>query len=298
MVGLGRMGGNMAQRLAEGGHEVVGFDVGAPALARLQKDGGTPAASLADLVAALPAPRAVWVMLPSGAITQGALDELVETLDAGDIVVDGGNAKYTESQARALAFAEREIDFIDVGVSGGLWGLQYGYGLMVGGPDPAVARLQPVFATLAPGEGGFVHAGPSGAGHFTKMIHNGIEYGLMQAYGEGFAHLAAATEFGMDREKLAAIAESWRTGTVIRSWLLDLATLALQSGDFDSVMGYVDDSGEGRWTVQDAVERGVPLHVISAALFSRFESRDNNLFQNRMIAALRNQFGGHTLKVE
>jgi 6-phosphogluconate dehydrogenase len=288
----------MAQRLSSGGHEVVGFDVGPAALAELEAHGGTPAPSLAALVEQLDAPRAVWVMLPAGPITQSALDELHDLLAPGDTVVDGGNAKYTESQARAVAFADRDIDFVDVGVSGGLWGLEYGYGLMVGGADDAVARLQPVFDTLAPEDGGFVHAGPSGAGHFTKMVHNGIEYGLMQSYGEGFALLAAGTEFGMDREKLAAIAESWRKGTVIRSWLLDLATLALASEDFDNVVGYVDDSGEGRWTVQDAVDRGVPVPVISASLFARFESRDANLFENRVIAALRNQFGGHKLKVE
>jgi len=298
MVGLGRMGSNMAERLLGGGHEVVGFDIGAEALAALTERGGIGMGSLADLVDALPTPRTVWVMLPAGTITQDALNELVELLGPGDIVVDGGNAKYTESQARAVAFADRDIDFVDVGVSGGLWGREYGYGLMVGGHDAAVARLQPVFETLGPSDGGFVHAGPSGAGHFTKMVHNGIEYGLMQAYGEGFALLAAADEFGMDREKLGAIAESWRTGTVIRSWLLDLATLALKDASFDGIVGYVDDSGEGRWTVQDAVERGVPVPAMAGALFDRFASRDPNLFKNRLIAALRNQFGGHSLKVE
>jgi len=297
MVGLGRMGGNMARRLLGSGHEVVVHDVSADAVAGLVGDGAVGAASLTTLVDGLARPRAVWLMLPAGPVTQEAVDQLACFLDAGDVVIDGGNARWTESVDRGEGLATLGIDFCDAGVSGGVWGLENGYGLMVGGPDGVVERLGPVFASLAP-EGGFVHVGPTGSGHFTKMVHNGIEYGMMQAYGEGFALLAAAQEFGIDQAKLAEVAEAWRHGTVVRSWLLDLAALALADSSFASVQGYVDDSGEGRWTVEEAVARGVPAPAITAALFERFASRDPNLFSNRLLAALRNQFGGHALRAE
>ena len=296
MVGLGRMGGNMARRLLRAGHEVIAHDVDPDAVGSLAADGALGAASLQEVVDRLDAPRAVWVMLPSGPITETAVSSLIGLLEPGDTVIDGGNANFHDSQARGATASAAGLDFLDVGVSGGVWGLDNGYGLMVGGADTAVARLQPVFDSLAP-PGGFVHAGPSGAGHYTKMVHNGIEYGLMQAYGEGFALLAAAPELGMDQAKLAGIAEAWRHGTVVRSWLLDLAALALADAEgFAGVRGHVADSGEGRWTVLEAVNRGVPVPVISASLFERFGSRDPDLFSNRMLAALRNQFGGHAVE--
>ncbi len=296
MVGLGRMGGNMTRRLLKAHHEVVAHDVSGDAVAGLVGEGALGAGDLGSLVEQLDAPRAVWTMLPAGAITQETIQQLVPHLQPGDAVIDGGNARFTDSVARGEELAAHGIDFCDAGVSGGVWGLENGYGLMVGGADGVVDRLRPLFESLAP-EGGFVHVGPTGSGHFTKMVHNGIEYGLMQAYGEGFALLAAADEFGIDQAKLAGIAEAWRHGTVVRSWLLDLAALALAEESFDSIEGYVDDSGEGRWTVEEAVQRGVPAPVMTAALFERFSSRDPNLFSNRLLAALRGQFGGHALKV-
>jgi len=296
MVGLGRMGGNMTRRLLKAGHEVVAHDVSGDAVAVLVGEGAHGADDLGSLVDQLEAPRAVWSMLPAGAITSDALQQLTTHLASGDVVIDGGNARYSDSVARGAQLAEHGIDFCDAGVSGGVWGLENGYGLMVGGADEVVERLRPFFESLAP-EGGFVHVGPVGSGHFTKMVHNGIEYGAMQAYGEGFALLAAAEEFGIDQAKLAEVAEAWRHGTVIRSWLLDLAALALADPSFATVEGYVADSGEGRWTVEEAVERGVPAPAITAALFERFASRDPNLFANRLLAALRGQFGGHALKV-
>jgi len=296
MVGLGRMGGNMTRRLLKAQHEVVAHDVSGDAVAVLVGEGARGAGDLGELVDQLEAPRAVWTMLPAGQITTDALTQLSTHLSPGDVVIDGGNARYTDSVARGEQLAGHGIDFCDAGVSGGVWGLENGYGLMVGGADEVVARLLPLFESLAP-QGGFVHVGPVGSGHFTKMVHNGIEYGAMQAYGEGFALLASAEEFGIDRAKLAEVAEAWRHGTVIRSWLLDLAALALADESFASVQGYVDDSGEGRWTVEEAVQRGVPAPAITAALFERFASRDPNLFSNRLLAALRGQFGGHALKV-
>ena len=296
MVGLGRMGGNMTRRLLATGHEVVAHDVSGDAVQVLVGHGAAGAADLDRLLEQLEPPRAVWLMLPAGPVTQDALDRLADGLSPADVVIDGGNARWTESVARSEALAARDVDFCDAGVSGGVWGLENGYGLMVGGAEHVVARLRPLFESLAP-EGGFVHVGPAGSGHFAKMVHNGIEYGLMQAYGEGFALLAAAEEFGIDQAKLTEVAEAWRHGTVIRSWLLDLAALALADESFESVQGYVDDSGEGRWTVEEAVRRGVPAPAITAALFERFASRDPNLFSNRLLAALRGQFGGHALKV-
>ncbi len=296
MVGLGRMGGNMTRRLLKAQHEVVAHDVSGDAVAVLVGEGARGAGDLGELVDQIEAPRAVWTMLPAGQITTDALTQLTTHLSPGDVVIDGGNARYTDSVARGEQLAGHGIDFCDAGVSGGVWGLENGYGLMVGGADEVVGRLLPLFESLAP-PGGFVHVGPIGSGHFTKMVHNGIEYGAMQAYGEGFALLASAEEFGIDRAKLAEVAEAWRHGTVIRSWLLDLAALALADESFDGVQGYVDDSGEGRWTVEEAVQRGVPAPAITAALFERFASRDPNLFSNRLLAALRGQFGGHALKV-
>ncbi len=296
MVGLGSMGGNMTRRLLAAGHEVVAHDVSGDAVAVLVGEGAHGAEDLAALVAQLEPPRAVWLMLPAGAITSEAVEQLTTSLSTGDVVIDGGNAHYTDSICRGEALTAAGIEFCDAGVSGGVWGLKNGYGLMVGGAEPVVERLRPLFESLAP-EGGFVHVGPIGSGHFTKMVHNGIEYAMMQAYGEGFALLAATPEFGIDRAKLAEVADAWRHGTVIRSWLLDLAALALAEESFESVEGYVDDSGEGRWTVEEAVQRGVPAPAITAALYERFASRDPNLFSNRMLAALRGQFGGHALKV-
>jgi 6-phosphogluconate dehydrogenase len=294
MVGLGRMGGNMTRRILKSGHEVVAHDVSGDAVKVLVGEGAVGASDLGDLVRQLEAPRTIWLMLPAGEITQSAVDQLAEHLEPGDALIDGGNARYTDSMARGEQLRAKGVHFCDAGVSGGVWGLQNGYGLMVGGPDDTIARLEPIFLSLAP-EGGYVHVGPTGSGHFTKMVHNGIEYGLMQAYGEGFAVLAAATEFGIDRAKLADVAEAWRHGTVIRSWLLDLAQLALAEESFETVQGYVDDSGEGRWTAVEAINRGVPAPVITQSLYERFASPDPNLFSNRLLAALPNQLGGHAL---
>jgi len=295
MVGLGKMGGNMTRRLLRSNHEVVAHDVSGDVVAVLVGQGAAGADDIGSLVEQLQPPRAVWSMLPAGAVTATAIEKLTTLLDPGDAIIDGGNARWTDSVARAEALSGHGIDFCDAGVSGGVWGLENGYGLMIGGADHVVGRLRPLFESLAP-EGGFVHVGPVGSGHFTKMVHNGIEYGLMQAYGEGFALLAAAGELGIDQAKLAEIAEAWRHGTVVRSWLLDLAALALAEESFETVRGYVDDSGEGRWTVEEAVQRGVPAPAITAALYERFSSRDPNLFSNRLLAALRGQFGGHGLK--
>jgi 6-phosphogluconate dehydrogenase len=283
MVGLGRMGGNMAERLRRAGHEVVGFDRD-PDISDVK--------SLAELAGALPVPRVVWVMVPAGEPTRSTITELAALLSAGDLVVDGGNSNYRESIARSEELAAKGLGFVDAGVSGGVWGLENGYGLMVGGADGHVALLRPVFEALAP-EGGLVHAGPVGAGHFTKMVHNGIEYGLMQAYAEGF-ELLAASELGID---VPAAVEAWRHGTVIRSWLLDLLARALaEDPGLTLLKGYADDSGEGRWTVEEAVRLAVPAPAISAALFARFASRQDESPAMKVIAALRQQFGGHAVR--
>ncbi|HYT38052.1 MAG TPA: decarboxylating 6-phosphogluconate dehydrogenase [Acidimicrobiia bacterium] len=282
MVGLGRMGGNMAERLRRSGHEVVGFDRN-PDIA----DVGT----LKDLVEALPAPRVTWVMVPSGEPTRSTITELGELLSAGDLVVDGGNSNYRESIARSEELGAKGIGFVDAGVSGGVWGLENGYGLMVGGADDHITLIRPVLEALAP-EGGLVHAGPVGAGHFTKMVHNGIEYGLLQAYAEGY-ELLAASELGID---VPAAVEAWRHGTVIRSWLLDLLARALEEDPgLTKLKGWADDSGEGRWTVEEAVRLAVPAPVISSALFARFSSRQDESPAMKVIAALRQQFGGHAV---
>ena len=288
MVGLGRMGGNMAERLRRGGHEVVGYD-------RAEKGpGGTrDVGSLADLVAALEPPRVVWVMVPAGEATYQTVDALGALLEPGDVLVDGGNSRYTDDQRHAQDLAPKGIGFVDCGVSGGVWGLTEGYALMCGGLPEHVALVQPFFDVLKPaGDSGFVHAGAVGAGHFAKMVHNGIEYGLMQAYAEGW-ELMMATDVVTD---VPAVIASWQKGTVIRSWLLDLMVNALeQDRDLSALQGYAEDSGEGRWTVQAAVDHAVPLPVITASLFARFSSRQDDSPAMKMIAALRNQFGGHAV---
>ncbi|MDQ1436843.1 MAG: 6-phosphogluconate dehydrogenase [Acidimicrobiaceae bacterium] len=290
MVGLGRMGGNMTKRLIDRGHEVVAYDRDPKAVKAAEADGAVAATSLEDAVAKLEPPRHVWVMVPSGAPTESTVMDLAQHLDAGDAIVDGGNSNYHDSMRRATTLQERGIAFIDAGVSGGVWGLKVGYCLMVGGEQAAVARLEPVFTALAP-EDGYAHVGPSGAGHFTKMIHNGIEYGMLQAYAEGFALLEAAEEFGLDLHQVAAL---WNHGSVVRSWLLELAELALENPEeFRHIKGWVEDSGEGRWTVLESVERAIAAPVITAALFARFQSRDDERMAARIVAALRNQFGGH-----
>ena len=284
MVGLGRMGGNMTERLRRGGHTVVGYD---------QQAGARDVDSLEELVAALPAPRVVWVMVPAGPPTTSTIEALGQLLDAGDVVVDGGNSRYTDDQVHAEHLATSGIGFVDAGVSGGVWGLTEGYALMVGGDPQHVALVQPFFDTLKPdGEHGFVHAGAVGAGHFAKMVHNGIEYGLMQAYAEGW-ELMEATDLITD---VPAVIASWQKGTVIRSWLLDLVVRALEDDPhLEQLRGYAQDSGEGRWTVEAGVAHAVPLPVITASLYARFASRQDDSPAMKMVAALRNQFGGHAV---
>ena len=294
-IGLGRMGGNMVQRLLKGGHHVVGYDPNPEAVAAVERAGGAGASSLTDLVSKLAPPRAVWVMVPSGAVTESTVVALGEALSAGDTIIDGGNSNYKDSIRRAAAAAERGVSFLDAGTSGGIWGLTEGYALMVGGDAEAFRRIEPIVRTLAPGDDrGWGHVGPAGAGHFVKMVHNGIEYGLMQAYAEGFELMEAKAELGLD---LAQIAELWRHGSVVRSWLLDLSAAALREDPaLASLQAYVEDSGEGRWTVQESVELGVPAPVITSALQARFRSRQDQPFGARLLAAMRNQFGGHAVR--
>ncbi|MFC0553984.1 phosphogluconate dehydrogenase (NAD(+)-dependent, decarboxylating) [Planotetraspora thailandica] len=284
MIGLGKMGGNMAERLRRGGHEVIGYD---------RDPEVSDAASLEDLVERLQAPRVVWVMVPAGEPTRATITALGEVLSPGDLVIDGGNSHYKDDQKHAAELAEKGVGFVDVGVSGGVWGLENGYALMAGGDAENVQRLTPVFETLRPqGPDGFVHAGSIGAGHFAKMVHNGIEYGMMQAFAEGW-ELLEASDVVTDVPGAFA---SWRHGTVIRSWLLDLLVRALeQDPDLSELKGYAEDSGEGRWTVQAAVDHAVPLPAITAALYARFTSRQADSPSMKMIAALRNQFGGHAV---
>ena len=296
MVGLGRMGGNMAQRLLRGGHTVVAFDQSASALAANVSEGAAGADSVADLVGRLAPPRAVWLMLPAGEITEASMEELGGLLAPGDAIIDGGNANYKETLRRGKTLAERGIHLLDAGTSGGIWGLTEGYSLMVGGDPDVFRRLEPIFQALAPGpDRGYCRVGPTGAGHFTKMVHNGVEYGLMQAYAEGFELLQAKQDdFDLD---LLAIGKTWQYGSVVRSWLLDMAVRALEEdGDLESLASYVEDSGEGRWTVNESVELAVPTPVITAALYQRFRSRQEQPFSGRMLAALRNQFGGHAVR--
>jgi 6-phosphogluconate dehydrogenase len=291
MVGLGRMGSNMTVRLLRGDHEVFAHDVSLDAIERVAAQGATAAHSLDDLTQRLDRPRAVWVMVPAGDITENTIAALSKLLDRDDVIIDGGNSRFTDTQRRAAELADRGIHLVDAGTSGGIWGLEEGYCLMVGGDAAPVQRLESVFTTLAP-ENGYTHVGGSGAGHFTKMVHNGIEYGLMQAYAEGF-DLLEKSDFEID---LHQVAEVWRHGSVVRSWLLDLAVRALeQDPGLETLKGIVEDSGEGRWTVQTALDHAVPLPAISAALYARFSSRQPNSFQARLLAALRHEFGGHAV---
>ncbi len=314
MVGLGRMGANLARRLMRNGHRCVVFNRTRGPVDALAREGAVGSSSLEDLVAKLDKPRAVWVMLPAGQPTENTVSELGRLMDQGDIVIDGGNSFYKDDIRRAQALQTRGIHYVDVGTSGGVWGLERGYCMMIGGDTEAVVRLDPIFAALAPGPGniprtpgrdghdpraesGYIHCGPSGSGHFVKMVHNGIEYGLMQAYAEGFSILRAAAERpGAERYELdlADVAEVWRRGSVISSWLLDLTAIALAADPkLDGFEGYVEDSGEGRWTLMTAIESAVPANVLSAALYARFRSREERSFADRMLSAMRKGFGGH-----
>ena len=297
MIGLGRMGANMAERLVKGGHRVVGFDPNPEARSQVEAKGVESATSLELLVAALKTPRTLWMMVPSGSITDGTVTALLPLLTAGDVLIDGGNSNYKDTLRRSLAAADRKIDYIDCGTSGGVWGLAEGYSMMVGGDEAVVARLKPVFETLAPTPKlGWGRVGPVGSGHFSKMIHNGIEYGLMQAYAEGFSILQHKREFGLD---LHQIAEIWRYGSVVRSWLLDLTSDALgKNPTMQGIAPYVADSGEGRWTVDEAIDLDVPAPVITLSLLERLRSRDTESFSDKLLAAMRNQFGGHEIKKE
>ncbi|KQX97983.1 6-phosphogluconate dehydrogenase [Rhodanobacter sp. Root480] len=297
MVGLGRMGANMAERLLRGGHKVTGFDPNVDARKALEGKGAASADSLQALVQALPAPRVVWLMVPAGAITDDTVNTLLSLLSPGDTVIDGGNSNYNDTLRRAALYREHQLDYVDCGTSGGVWGLAEGYSMMVGGDEAVVKRLQPIFETLAPGkDAGWGRVGPVGSGHFTKMVHNGIEYGMMQAYAEGFSILEHKQEFGLD---LAQIGEIWRQGSVVRSWLLDLTTDALtKNPKMDGIAPYVPDSGEGRWTVDEAIQLNVPAPVITLSLIARLRSRDTESFTDKLLSSMRNEFGGHAIKKE
>jgi 6-phosphogluconate dehydrogenase len=293
IAGLGRMGANMARRLHGAGHRVVAYNRSDDKTKAIMGEGLDGAFTPADAVAMLPAPRVVWLMVPAGDATEATMDEFAALLEAGDTVVDGGNANFKDSKRRHARLGERGINFVDAGISGGVWGLQNGYGTMVGGDRAAVEPLEPIFEALAP-PGGYIHCGPSGSGHYTKMVHNGIEYGLMQAYAEGF-EILHASEYPLDLE---AVAKAWNHGTVIRSWLLELAADAFadHGESLDDVRGWVADSGEGRWTVQEAMDLDVPAPVITQALLTRFRSRQDESYTAQVLAALREQFGGHAIK--
>ena len=295
MIGLGKMGANMATRLMHAGHRVVAYDVNESAIQAVEALGAQGARSLDELVAKLPVPRVVWVMVPSGKITDDTISALAERLSAGDVIIDGGNSNYKESVRHAAEVAEKGLHFLDAGTSGGVWGLKEGYSLMIGGDAEVVEMARPVFESLAPApDTGWGHVGPHGAGHFTKMVHNGIEYGLMQAYAEGFEIMKAKKDFGLD---LAQIAHIWQKGSVVRSWLLDLTALALdQDSELSDIKGWVADSGEGRWTVAEAMDLDVPAPIITLSLQARFVSRQSESFAAKMLAAMRNQFGGHAVK--
>ncbi len=298
LIGLGKMGANMARRLCRGGIEVVGFNRSRPIMEQLAREEGMiPADDLADAVQQLPSPRVVWLMLPSGKPTEETLTELLSLLGKGDIVVEGGNSNYHDTQRRGAMLAEHGIGYVDSGTSGGIWGLKEGYCLMVGGEKEHVAAVEPILKTLAPApDRGWAHVGPVGAGHFTKMIHNGIEYGMMQAYAEGFALLRGKEEFSLD---LAQITELWRHGSVVRSWLLDLTADFMQKDqDLDAIEPYVADSGEGRWTVKESVDQGVAAPVLTLALQMRFASQDEYGYGNRVLAMMRNAFGGHFVETK
>jgi 6-phosphogluconate dehydrogenase len=316
IIGLGRMGGNISRRLMRAGHDCVVFDQQAAPVQQLAAEGAKPASDLAGLVSQLAKPRAVWVMLPAGEITGQTIDTLAELLEPGDIVIDGGNSFYKDDIRRAHALKERGIFHVDAGTSGGVWGLERGYCLMIGGDKPVVDHLDPIFKTLAPGTGdipptpgrqgadprpeeGYIHCGPNGSGHFVKMVHNGIEYGLMQAYAEGFHIMEQAKTPTLPESErfdlnLADISEAWRRGSVVSSWLLDLTANAFAvNSDLSNYSGYVQDSGEGRWTIMAAIDEGVPATVLSAALYARFRSREENSFPDKLLSAMRHGFGGH-----
>jgi 6-phosphogluconate dehydrogenase len=292
IIGLGKMGGNMVKRLLGGGHTVVAYDRDAEAVKRLVADGAKGASSLAEVVKQLEAPRAVWVMVPSGAPTESTIDELAGLMSPNDIIIDGGNSNFHDDVRRSAKLAEKKIRMLDAGTSGGVWGLQVGYCLMVGGDESAYKIVEPALVTLAP-PGGLGYFGKAGAGHFAKMVHNGVEYALMQSYAEGF-ELLKACEYNYDLHKLSKV---WNQGSVIRSWLLELAESAFQKDpDLKALKAYVDDTGEGRWTVNEAIAHAVPAPTIAASLFARFTSRQDNSFAMRVLAALRNEFGGHAVK--
>ena len=316
MIGLGRMGANMVRRLLRGGHACVAFDRNVDNVKQLQKEGATGARSLDELVSRLERPRVAWVMVPAGGATEETVGALSERLEAGDIVIDGGNSYYKDDVRRAEQLRPRGIHYVDVGTSGGIWGLERGYSMMIGGPKEAVGHIDPILKTLAPGRGdiprtpgreekggtaeeGYVHCGPAGAGHFVKMVHNGIEYGLMQAYAEGFDIFRNANSEEVPENlryelDLADIAEVWRRGSVVSSWLLDLTAAALlENPDLSNYSGFVQDSGEGRWTIFAAVERAVPVDVLSASLYARFRSRQEHTFAEKVLSAMRHKFGGH-----
>ena len=316
MVGLGKMGANMTRRLIRGGHQVVVSDLSADAVKGLAGEGAVASSSLQDLISKLKAPRAVWIMVPAGAPTEQTVQNLAQYLQAGDTIIDGGNSYFKDDVRRAKSLREKGMHYVDVGTSGGVWGLDRGYCMMIGGPNEAVQQLDPIFKTLAPGIGdiprtpgreklggtaeqGYIHCGPSGSGHFVKMVHNGIEYGIMQAYAEGFDIFKNATSKELPEElrfdlNLPDIAEVWRRGSVVSSWLLDLTAMALtENPTLAEYTGFVQDSGEGRWTIQAAVDEAVPVDVLSAALFVRFRSRQEHTFAEKMLSAMRQKFGGH-----
>ena len=295
MIGLGRMGSNMVQRLLSGGHRVAVYDISADAVESSQGQGAVGASSLSGLLAELTPPRPVWIMAPAGEATESTINQLSDLMSPGDIIIDGGNANYKDTLRRAEMLAQKSIRFVDVGTSGGIWGLTEGYSLMVGCDEETFKTLESIFQTLAPGpDRGYGRVGPSGAGHFVKMVHNGVEYGLMQAYAEGFELLQAKGSFGLD---IAQISRIWSHGSVVRSWLLELTSRALEENPaMEGIQSYVEDSGEGRWTVQESVDLGVPLPVITAALQTRFRSRQEQPFSGKVLAAMRQQFGGHSVR--
>lgn len=297
MVGLGKMGANMVRRLLKGGHQITAFDLNEDAIKQAEAEGAAGARTWDEIVAKLAAPHVVWCMVPSGKPTEDTVTALGERLSKGDIVIDGGNSNYKDSMRRAEMLKVKGIHFIDVGTSGGVWGLKEGYSMMVGGDEEAVKKVEPILKTLAPGaDFGWGHVGPAGAGHFVKMVHNGIEYGLMQAYAEGFEIMRAKKDFGLD---LHQIAEIWRFGSVVRSWLLDLTANALKDDpELPGIKGWVADSGEGRWTVFEAIDQDVPAPVITLSLMARFISRQDESYAAKLLAAMRNQFGGHAVKKE
>src|SRR5579862_991491 len=295
LIGLGKMGGNMAERLKLAGHQVVGFDFSADAVARLTAAGNVGVNSLEDLAKNLKGRKAIWIMVPQGKPVDDTIAKLEPLLNQGDILIDGGNSNYKDSQRHYKEVTAKGFQFVDVGTSGGIWGLKEGYSMMVGGDKPTVDYLRPLLETLAPGKDlGWGHVGPSGAGHFVKMVHNGIEYGMMQAYAEGFAILKKKNEFALDMHQ---VSEIWRTGSVVRSWLLDLLSIALkENAEMAGIAPYVADSGEGRWTVAEAIDLDVPAPVITLSLLQRLTSRDTDSYADKLLAAMRNQFGGHAMK--